>query len=207
MRNFILFLIVIFTASSILAWKNRNNYIQKDKIKTLSAFPVELVQSGDLIFRDGRGIVSNTFKRFSLKDPRYSHVGIIHKESENIYVYHIIGDTQNKNENMRKEQLSTFISPLQVNAYAIYRSNLNSAKIDSLSGVFYNKKIQFDSKFDLSTDDQMYCTEFVYKVLTHVSGKNNFIPLNIVSGKEFIACDNIYLSSLMENIYSYHYEN
>jgi hypothetical protein len=207
MRKIILILIAIITVSGILAWKGGQGTIGKYNTNIASDIPTELIQSGDLIFRDGRGIISKTFKSFSIKDPRFSHVGFIHKESGCVFVYHIIGDAQNKNDNMRKELLSNFISPLQANAFAIYRSNLNPKKIDSLSGVLFNKKIQFDSSFDLKTDDKMYCTEFVYKVLSIVSGQNNFIPLNTVSGKEFVACDNIYLSSNMENIYSRNYEN
>lgn len=207
MRKIVLFLIVTFTASYILAWRGSHNTTKKQNAKISSDLPIDLIHSGDLVFRDGRGIVSNTFKQFSQKDSRYSHVGIIHRESGSLYVYHIIGDAQNKNENMRKELLINFISPLQVNAFAIYRSNLNPEKIDSLSGVFYSRKIQFDSSFDLSTDNKMYCTEFVYKVLSIVSGQNNLISLNTMNGKTFIACDNIYLSSNMENIYSHIYEN
>jgi hypothetical protein len=200
-------LLVIITVSGMFAWKRSQSTIRNYDINNDSSFPTELIHSGDIIFRDGRGIISKTFKKFSLKDPRFSHAGIIHKESGSVFVYHIIGDAQNKNENMRKELLSNFISPLQANGFAIYRSGLNPEKIDSLSAVLFNKKIQFDSSFDLNTDDKMYCTEFVYKVLSIVSGQNNFIPLNSVNGKEFIACDNIYLSSNMENIYSRNYEN
>jgi hypothetical protein len=165
-----------------------------------------LFESGDLIFRDGRGIVSRAFRSFSLKDPRYSHAGILHKENNRLYVYHLIGGEEGRNNKMRKEPLRDFINPSLADGFAIYRCSLNSTKIDSLAGRWYRQGILFDSHFNLDTDDKMYCTEMVYKALCKVSGHDNFIPLNEVSGIRFVSCDNIYLSAQMKILFAYDYE-
>lgn len=38
------------------------------------------LKSGDLILRHGRGIISDAFMQLSVKEKKYSHSGLIHKE-------------------------------------------------------------------------------------------------------------------------------
>jgi hypothetical protein len=166
-----------------------------------------LFKTGDLIFRDGRGVISSAFRMFSLKSPLYSHAGIVHREKGKIYVYHIIGGESNSPGKMKKEPLTRFIDPLQANAFAVYRFNISPVLIDSLATDYYSKNIEFDKKFDLKSNDKMYCTELVYRILQQASGDKNFIPLTEISGVQYVACDNIYLSSNSKQIYSYSYNN
>ena len=163
-----------------------------------------LFHTGDLIFRDGRGVISSAFRRFSLNSPLYSHAGIIHRENGKIFVYHIIGGEPKPFGNMKKETLNNFIDPLQANAFAVYRFNIRPEIIDSFAIDYYSKNIEFDKKFDLKSDDKLYCTEMVYKILLKASGDKNLIPLSQISGLEYIACDNIYLSPHSKLIYSFH---
>lgn len=190
----------------LFAAKNRRDYtaaLSKSALKIIN--PVihdSLFRSGDLIFRDGRGFMSSVFRRLSLIDPRYSHAGIIHKEDGKIYVFHIMGGEGNMNSQMRKDLLNNFCSPLQSNAIAIYRTDLNGRKIDSLAEYYFSQKIEFDADFNLETDDKMYCTELLYKILLKVSGQDNFLPLSAISGIKYASCDNIYLSIHSKKIYS-----
>ncbi len=166
-----------------------------------------LFRSGDLIFRDGRGVISSAFRLFSLKSPLYSHAGIVHRENGEIYIYHIIGGESNSPGKMKKELLTGFIDPLQANAFAVYRVNISPVLIDSFATDYYSKNIEFDKKFDLKSNDKMYCTELVYRILQQASGDKNFIPLTEISGVQYVACDNIYLSSNSKLIYSYSSNN
>jgi hypothetical protein len=181
--------------------------LTSSKLKLItSSIPDSLFNSGDLIFRDGRGYISNAFRKLSRTDPRYSHAGIIHRENGKVYVYHLIGGEDNKNNKMKKDDLDDFINPLQANSFGIYRCDLDGNKIDSIASIYFKQQIVFDADFNLSTDDKMYCTEFLYKILTKVSGKENYLPLTVLPGMKYVACDNIYLSSHSKNIYSLNYE-
>ena len=196
--------LIMFTFSSFNNQANDNP--SKNKIKvSVPSFPDSLFQSGDLIFREGRGFISTAFRKLSLIDPRYSHAGIIHREKEKIFVYHIIGGEGNSSGVIRKDFLSIFCSPLQSNAFGIYRTDQDGHKIDSLAGYYYSKKIGFDPAFNLASDDKMYCTELLYKILKKVSGQENFLPLTTLSGMKYESCDNIYLSSHSKKIYSFRY--
>ncbi|MEI9958402.1 MAG: hypothetical protein WDM90_19335 [Ferruginibacter sp.] len=60
----------------------------------------------------------------------------------------------------------------------------------------YEMGIMFDMKFDLATNDRMYCAEFVYKsYLMGTKGKLQFTTSHL--GKfEFIGVDDLFLQPL-----------
>jgi len=166
------------------------------------SIPDSLFLPGDIIFREGRGIISDAFRQMSLNDKKYSHAGIIHGYNNQLYVFHTIGGEENKDRKMRMDLLSDFISPLQSNAFAVYRTDLDNMKIDSIASTFYGNEVKFDAEFDLGTLDKLYCTEMVYRILTHVSGNDNYLPLTELSGVKYVSCDNIYLSPHLKNIFT-----
>lgn len=183
---------------------NSANKTKEEEINSFN-FPDSIFRSGDLVFRDGRGVISSSFKRLSLTDPKYSHAGILHIEDGRYFVFHVIGGEDNKNNLMRKDLLSVFCSKSEVNSFAVYRSDQDANKIDSLAKYYFDNKLEFDSKFDLSTDDRMYCTELLYKILTKVSANNNYLPLSTWRGIKYSACDNIYLSPQVKKLFSFEY--
>lgn len=197
-----LVLLVAIFMFSFTSIRQKNPLIVKTARYAGSSIPDSLFQSGDLIFRDGRGFISMAFRKLSLKDPRYSHAGIIHREAGEIYVYHVLGGEGGSCNTMRKEPLVSFCSPFQSNGFGVYRTDQDADRIDSLASVFFNRKIEFDEAFDLVSDEKMYCTELVYKILTRVSGIDNFLPLTTLSGVRYESCDNIYLSPHVVKIYS-----
>lgn len=83
------------------------------------------LKSGDLIFRHGRGFISNAFQKLSKEDPRYSHAGIIEVENGQAFVYHCIGGEENKSNKMKRETLSAFCRPDHNHTFGIYRTDLN----------------------------------------------------------------------------------
>jgi hypothetical protein len=215
MRSLKLTLIVVICIGTVLAFSRaaRTGKVP-DKENALSTSdclhpisdPVNRVvlqslHSGDIIFRDGRGAISSVFRKCSLTDHSYSHAGVLHIENGIPYVYHLIGG-EGRVSFMRKDLMSDFCRIEEANAYGIFRCDLDPEKIDSMAGHFYREKIAFDAKFDLSTDDKMYCTEMVYKILTKVSGNDNFIPLTTVNNIKYCSCDNIFLSPHFTKIYS-----
>jgi hypothetical protein len=167
-----------------------------------------LLQTGDLIFRHSRGAISNMLMSFSQHEKKYSHAGIISKEDGNVFVYHAIGGEENKSNKMRKDLLSVFCNPSAVHSFGIYRLNLDKGqleKVDSMIKENYRRGLEFDTKFDLATDDKMYCSEFVYKTILKAVNDPDYLSLSQVSGKKYVSCDDLYLNSHCRNIYSYEY--
>src|SRR5436853_399231 len=150
--------------------------IRKEKI-------VGKVQSGDIVFRLGHGFISESMRKFSLKDPRYSHAGIVSIEEGRAIIYHLIGGESSVSV-IRKESLENFCSPEEAASFAVYRAALTNAQInlvDSLNRHYYKAKLPYDSRFDFSTDSALYCTEYVYKVLSYACGKDILISSSTLS--------------------------
>jgi hypothetical protein len=62
--------------------------------------------------------------------------------------------------------VEVFADPFSNRGIGIFRFDLADSLQKKLVAVVqssYNKGLMFDMKFDLATDDRMYCAEFVYK--------------------------------------------
>jgi hypothetical protein len=140
------------------------------------------------------------------KEKKYSHAGILTIENRNVYVYHSIGGEENKSNKLRKDLLSTFCNPATVYSFGIYKPLLSLKErraIDSIADNYFKSAMEFDTDFDLQNDDRMYCTEFVYKIFEKVHP--NYFSFSRFSGKDYIACDDLYINRNCSLIYSYHY--
>ena len=207
---------IIFIAGAVilLFFKHEYSLSENSKPKNYfkNPFPDESIknnfESGDIILRSGKGFISDVFRQFSLNDKKYSHAGIISVKQNKVFVYHILGGEAKQPTQMRKELLDSFCSATENNSFAIYRYDLtNTEKENMLNNLnsFSQKKIIFDSHFDLATDSAMYCTELVYKMVESATTKKNYLPVTVIDGNKFIAPDNLYINAHARLIYSYAY--
>ncbi len=166
------------------------------------------LHTGDLIFRHSRGIISNMLISFSQHEKKYSHVGFISIENNKAYVYHSIGGEENVSNKLRRDPLELFCNPSTVHSFGIYRLDLNEDQfldLDSCVKEAYRKGLEFDTKFDFASDSKMYCTEFVYKTITKVVHRRNYLALSAVSEIKYVSCDDLYLNPHSRYVYSYNY--
>jgi len=156
-----------------------------------------LVRTGDLILRTGRDFASETFRKMSAHDRTYSHCGIAVVCHDSVVVYHAIGGSFNPDQELRRDPLEVFCNPFENRGFAIYRYGLSPPAVRRLVDTvvqWYNRKIPFDLNFDLSTDDRMYCAEFVYKAVTRGTGDSVRIPVTVFAGRRFVTIDDLFLN-------------
>jgi hypothetical protein len=188
------------------------HYNKKDSLKkeyVLKLPDSSLLQNGDLIVRQGRGFISQAFLLFSKTDPRFSHAGFVSMENGKAYVYHAIGGEENKSNKLKKEALSSFCNPENSTEYGIFRYAFpvkTTSKIIPAAMQYYAAGLEFDTHMDLASDDKMYCSEFIYKILKDILPQKNIIPLSSISGKEYIAIDNLYLNKYCQAVFQYRYK-
>ena len=72
---------------------------------------------------------------------------------------------------------------------------------------YYMKAIPFDMKFDLETDDKMYCSEFVAKSINKSISPRQVIPKSSINHFSFIGIDDITGMPFIKNIFSKKYIN
>lgn len=153
------------TASPKIKVADTLSYLKK--IDSITGF----LQTGDLVFRMGNDFASQTFANMNKSDKRFSHVGMISMKSGKPMVYHCLGGEFNPDQKMLLEPLRPFLSPEANSAFGIYRiketppQKLILKILDSL----YISGVRFDLKFDLKTDDRLYCSEMLYKILRKIA--------------------------------------
>lgn len=134
-----------------------------------------LLKNGDLIFRNGTDEVSRAARSFNRIDTTYSHCGIVLIENDTAFVYHALGGDYNPGQRLKRDLLTHFCDDPEIDKFAVYRYPLGQYEQDSLIKIvqgYYRTGLKFDLYFNFLTDDQMYCSEFVFKALNRsLSGK------------------------------------
>jgi hypothetical protein len=168
------------------------------------------LQTGDLVFRNGKGFISDFLRKTSQRDRKYSHVGVLVWEDRTPMVYHMIDEVGNGigKSDLRKEPLEDFCSNQMNHGFAIYRlSTWDSQFDDSLRSdlrALASRNVLFDDQFNLDTDQKIYCTELIYKILCLPNGIN-IKPSNSPNGP-YIGLDDLYLCTDSELITSTHFK-
>jgi hypothetical protein len=169
-----------------------------------------VLSTGDIVLRSGRGFFSNAMRKMGLRDRTFSHCGWISRDENNrIWVYHSLGGTDNPEAKIRKETLWKFCNKVEVVEFAFYAYDLSPGEIrkaDSIAKRLYEQGIQFDLKFDLETKDKLYCSEFIYTLVTQATNDMNYLPLSWIKGKWYVGMDDLFLNDHCKKIAHYAYK-
>lgn len=155
------------------------------------------MRTGYLITRTGNDFTSQSLRSLNQRNKTYSHCGIISIENDSVFVYHALGGEWNPDQKIRRDPFVYFADPYNNKGIGIFSFELdgNAAKklIDTVQHI-YKAGIMFDMDFDLTTDDRMYCAEFVCKSFEKGSdGKLQFARSHI-NKFEFVGVDDIFLN-------------
>ena len=187
-----------------------------------------LLKEGDLVVRLNQDPTSRFIKNFNRRDKNYSHAGIVLYEDGYPYIYHIVNGDENPDEKLRKDSLSRFCNPRKNTAYGIFRYEMKTGEIKSLKDLihkWYEKGVRFDLKFNLKTDDRMYCSEMISKALASATRERIMIkttkptpteagifslymhlPLTYTSKLRIVSIDNLYANPYCHLVKEYNYK-
>lgn len=194
----LLLLIVMLTVVSCL------------KEKKSAVLQINNLQNGDLIFRRGRSTESHAVFITDRKS-NFSHVGIIYIEDKIPFVIHAVpGENKSGPDYIKKEIVEDYLSPEKASEYSVYRSDFSETINKSAAlwaNKFYLEKRVFDEKYDLSSDDKLYCTELILKAYRQAGYQTltiNTTQLNLlIKNFELIMPGNIIENSHFHSIINY----
>jgi len=134
-----------------------------------------VLEDGDIIFRSGVGKDSEFIRDFATFDKTFTHAGLLLKEGNRFYVYHMLGGDANFRGGLKKDPIMTFVCYPENECFGIYRLPLTTVQrrrirnyIDSLG----RNKPAFDMNFRIGNKDSLYCTEMVVEAIKYASGGN-----------------------------------
>ncbi|MGG5576143.1 YiiX/YebB-like N1pC/P60 family cysteine hydrolase [Myroides sp. C15-4] len=164
------------------------------------SIPVAL-QSGDLILRKGTGYFSDIFKRMASRDKRFSHIGIISKERDSIFVYHIEADEFTGEGVVLREEVNHFLQ--QSTDHAFYANAMDTVAKQAMlvkAKAFFEVKVVFDLNFNAADDDKLYCSELVAKCINYGMDSIYIQPTLNWKGHLFYGLDDIYSKAAFSEI-------
>ena len=157
------------------------------------------IATGDLIVRTGNDFTSESLRSLNQRDQSFSHCGIASIEQDTVWVYHALGGDFNPDQKIRRDPLEVFAEPYSNRGFGVFRFPLNADEISSLMVTvkkLHDMGIMFDMRFDLESNDHMYCAEFVYK--SYLMGTHGKLQFNTshIGNFAFVGVDDLFLQPL-----------
>jgi len=174
--------------------KNQRSFATIEKVEPI-------IHQGDMILRTGNDFTSESLKQLSFTDKTYSHCGIASIENDTIFVYHALGGEWNPDEKLRRDPLKLFCNPEENRGFGVFSFKFVASqkiRLDSILKKWYKEGLMFDMKFDLKTNNRMYCSEFVSKAISIASANQIIFSTTKINKFEFVAIDNLYLNKFCE---------
>jgi hypothetical protein len=159
---------------------------------------VSLLRSGYIVLRRGLGADSYMLAEMNRRNKTYSHCGIVMVEQGYPFIYHSIGGEDNPDERLRRDSANFFFSPRHNTHLAVIRYSLDTEQVSSLKQVvadYYRQRPRFDMKFDLTTDDKLYCSEFIYKAVNKAVGDTAYIGTSMLLKRRQVGIDDLFMNS------------
>lgn len=175
----------------------------KEEVK----LPKLALTTGDLVFRNGHGLISRMFQNCSLKEKKYGHTGIVIIKDNIPYVAHVQQDRPGPS--LIVEQLSQFWNKSVCNEGAVYRLDLNTSQKENFASLIQlnlKKNLLFDAKFDMDEHSHVYCSEWIRDLVVESTGDSSYFPISKAGDFKYIAPDNLYLNEHAQLIYNYNKE-
>ena len=179
---------------------------------TAPIIPKNILQQGDIVFRRGEGIISEIVIRSDVNG-MYSHIGVIVEHNGSLKVVHAVPgepDHEKDFDRVKLEPIDQFFSPYRSARGEVKRIELTDSQSNIIRQVAMSKvndKIKFDHDYNLNDTTELYCTELVQLVFSHVGinlSENRTTKINVpgMSG-DYIMPSDIYENEKLISIYKY----
>jgi len=174
-KYFLLLIISLFVLILLFSCEHAHKPREQEYLNMgyqLSSEEVEKIQDGDIIMRQGYGIVSSIILETLKEDIPLSHIGIIVENSEGEYdVIHSVSRMISDYDGIQIDNLKKFISHSRNNSVLITRyknddgSKASGREISNRAKYYLDKKVPFDHSFDFQDTTSFFCSELVWRIL------------------------------------------
>ena len=189
-----LFLFII--VASLFMYLASNLFEKKiSKKENQQSFDLNIIKSGDIIFRKERNFLSDMFS--NIDKSKYSHIAIALKVGENLKIYHI--ESNSEKDDLKIDTFEKFTKFASKIAVYRYNKEIDSEKIIQILEEYEKNKIEFDIDFELE-NDKLYCTELINDIYLKLFNENIYSYLYQFYGKEGITINGILKNKNLQEI-------
>ena len=126
------------------------------------------------------GVIAN---KYNLQDRNISHIGIGYIENNIARIYNVNDITDHSRSALYVDSIQSFLNVKDAVYFAIWRLSPDPKALSLLKRLcseYSSRKITFDYQFNISHDDTLYCSEFVYELLGKIIPDLNINPTKVV---------------------------
>ena len=175
-----LFLFLLWFAGSqactIIAGKKDQNQDYQ-----LSEQELALLEPGDLILRQGFGVVSQAIREYLNEGTGVSHVAVLTKDFKGEWqVIQSISKRVSQVDGMQIQDLPSFIRESETHSIVVVRFRGFAAepglnlRVEQAALRYLEQKIPFDHSFSLEDSNQFFCSELVWRLFLEEAGVDIF---------------------------------
>lgn len=129
--------------------------------------------------RSKPGIIAN---KYNTQDKNISHIGIGYVENKTVYIFNVNDITSRSQSALFVDSIHSFVAAPDAFYLAIWEHSGTEKELMNLKRIckeYRQRKIVFDYKFNITDDDTLYCSEFVYLILKKVLPRTPFAPFKV----------------------------
>ena len=172
--------------------------MHKDAIHSLE------FMTGDLIVRHNNDFHSELFRKMSVGEKKYSHLGIIERVStDSILVHHAVADDFTGIGGVMTHTLSGFM-PRGEFDMAVYRYTDDPYTQQQILNAVLDvqkRKIPFDIMFDISDTTRMYCAEMIAYTINKTFNRQMIVPTGTFMNRPVYTVEDCYKVSGIRLVY------
>ncbi len=159
-----LLLAVLTYPLASFAPQSPNTAVSIEAGTALATVDLQSLKDGDLIFRRGRDLMASTVLAADA-EARFSHVGLIVRDEEMVWIVHAVPDQDGNDGGVIKESIEAFLDPQEASDFAIYRHQTLTEDQEQIVRQVALGAIgtPFDYGLRLSDPGELYCSELVIR--------------------------------------------
>ena len=136
----------------------------------LSKQELALLRPGDIIMRQGFGMVSDLISSTLKEEYTISHCGIVALDSlGKLRVIHSVSSSLSDWDGVQEVNMKGFFRECKQNSIIVVRfrdtNDIPLAELANTAQKYLDKKIPFDAKFDITEQERMYCSEMIWSAI------------------------------------------
>jgi hypothetical protein len=171
MKKFIIIVailaVVVGAVYIIYNKEEQKHYAKHDR---LTKKELAMMRSGDIILRRGFGLVSASIASSLNEAFSVSHCGIVDVDSNgNVRVIHSVSSSLSDFDGLQDCTIDEFCKESKENSLMVVRfrdtADVPLANLAKTAQTYLDRKIPFDGVFDITQNDEMYCSEMVWSAL------------------------------------------